>query len=160
MGPGSRVPSSSCGWTRDTLENAELSITSGENSGTSYFNQVVSFTQSDCVVNSYGYDLCQESTSLNGPTLNGGTYWLNLQNAVTRDGEPVFWDQNIGARPDTDSASENSVGTIPGETFTILGGCGAGAGCEASQTVPEPSGILLLGSGILGMASLLRLTHR
>ncbi|HLI63908.1 MAG TPA: hypothetical protein VKV05_10945, partial [Terriglobales bacterium] len=33
----------------DTLQSAELSITSGENGGTSYFDQTVNFTQSGCV---------------------------------------------------------------------------------------------------------------
>ena len=40
----------------DTLTSAELSITSGENSGTSYFDQTVNFTQGSCVANQYGYN--------------------------------------------------------------------------------------------------------
>ena len=38
----------------DTLTSAELSITSGENSGTSYFDQTVNFTQGACTANQYG----------------------------------------------------------------------------------------------------------
>ena len=124
---------------------AELSITSGENSGTSYFDQTVRFTQSNCTVNVYGYDICLETTNFNGPTLNGGTYWLNLQNASVPSGEPVYWDENSG--PST--ASENSVGSIPSESFSVLGQmtCSAGGSCEPASSVPEPGSLVLLCSG-------------
>ncbi|MGA2905785.1 MAG: choice-of-anchor tandem repeat GloVer-containing protein, partial [Candidatus Korobacteraceae bacterium] len=100
----------------DTLESAQLSVTSGENGGTSYFNQTVNFTQSGCSANQYDYDVCTEATSFN-VALSAGTYWVNLQNAVTADGEPIYWDENSGPS----SASESEVGTIPSESFTILG---------------------------------------
>ncbi|MGA2903948.1 MAG: choice-of-anchor tandem repeat GloVer-containing protein [Candidatus Korobacteraceae bacterium] len=101
----------------DTLESVHISITSGENGGTSYFNQTVNFSQSECSLNQFGYGVCLETSSFNGPALNNGTYWVNLQNAVTAEGEPIYWDENSGPS----SASESSVGTIPSESFTILG---------------------------------------
>jgi uncharacterized repeat protein (TIGR03803 family) len=108
----------------DTLESAQLSITSGINGGTSYFNQTVNFTQSGCSLNQYTYDVCTEATSFN-VTLAAGTYWVNLQNAVTAEGEPVYWDENSGIGCTSpgcpSSASESEVGTIPSESFTILG---------------------------------------
>jgi uncharacterized repeat protein (TIGR03803 family) len=113
----------------DTLETVQLSITSGENGGTSYFNQTVTFTQSDCSANQYSYDVCTEATTFNGPALSAGTYWLNLQNAVTADGGPVYWDENSGPS----SASQNEVGTIPSESFTLLGNGG-------DICMPEQSG--------------------
>ena len=58
-----------------------------------------------------------KSTVFNGPTLNSGTYWVNLQNASVPSGDPVFWDENSGPS----MASTNEVGTIPSESFTILG---------------------------------------
>ncbi len=133
----------------DTLTSAELSITSGENSGTSYFDQTVNFTQGACTANQYGYNVCQENTSFSGPTLNAGSYWLNLQNASVPSGDPVYWDENSG--PST--ASENSVGSIPSEAFTVLG---SSTTTSSTTSVPEPSSILLLGSGILGLAGVLR----
>ncbi len=45
----------------DTLTSVELSITSGENSGTSYFDQTVNFTQGNCTGNQYGYNICTET---------------------------------------------------------------------------------------------------
>ena len=84
-------------------------------------------------------------------TTSGSTYWLNLQNAVVPSGDPVYWDENSGTGCQSNgcpsSASESAVGTIPSEAFTINGGSG---------TVPEPSSIMLFGSGILGLAGLLR----
>ncbi len=144
----------------DTLTSAELSITSGENSGNSYFDQTVNFTQGACTANQYGYNVCQENTTFNGPTLNTGSYWLNLQTASVPSGDPVYWDENSGPS----MASESSVGSIPSEAFTILGSCETGGGgCGSTSTttstttsVPEPSSIMLLGSGILGLASLVR----
>jgi len=109
----------------DTLNTAELSITAGENGGTSYFDQTVNFTQSGCVMNEFGYNICTETTSFTGPTLNAGTYWVNLQNASVPSGNPVYWDENSGVGCTgtgcPSSASQNDVGTIPSESFTILG---------------------------------------
>ena len=137
----------------DTLTSAELSITSGENSGTSYFDQTVNFTQGSCTANQYGYNVCQENTSFNGPTLNAGTYWLNLQNASVPSGDPVYWDENSGPS----QASENSVGSIPSEAFTLLGYASSTTSTSTTgDSVPEPSTIMLFGSGILGLAGVLR----
>ena len=137
----------------DTLTSAELSITSGENSGTSYFDQTVNFTQGACAANQYGYNVCQENTTFNGPTLNAGTYWLNLQNASVPSGDPVYWDENSGAS----QASENSVGSIPSEAFTLLGYASSTTSTSTTgDSVPEPSTIMLFGSGILGLAGVLR----
>ena len=101
----------------DTLESAQVSITSGENGGTSYFNQTVNFTQSGCSANQYAYDVCLETSSAFSVALDNGTYWVNLQNAVVDSGDPIYWDENSGPS----SASQNDVGTIPSEAFTILG---------------------------------------
>jgi hypothetical protein len=139
-------------WTTpgDVLESAEVSITSSEFGGTSYFDQTVNFTQSGCVANQYGYNVCTESGTFTGPSLNAGTYWLNLQNASVNTGDPVYWDENSGPS----SGSENSIGTIPSESFTLLGGTTV---TSTTQTgTPEPSSILLLGSGLLGVAGVLR----
>jgi len=135
----------------DSLISAELSITSGENSGTSYFDQTLNFTQSSCTYNQYGYDVCRENTTFNGPTLNAGTYWLNLQNATTPSGDPAFWDENSGPS----MASENTIGSIPSEDFTVLG-TSSSTTTSTTTSVPEPSSIMLFGSGVLGLAGLLR----
>ncbi len=131
------------------LQTAEVSITSSEFGGTTYFDQTVSFTQSSCVGNQFGYNVCTESGAL-GTNLNlaAGTYWLNLQNADTNiPDEFAYWDQNGGPS----LASENSEGTIPSESFTILGSSETSTG-----STPEPASILLFGSGIFGLVGILR----
>jgi len=148
-GGGATVGGLSFGaWTfeGDVLESAEVQITSAEFGGTTYTDQIVNFTQSGCSANQYGFNVCTETGSLSPVNLAGGTYWLNLDNAVVNDGDPVYWDENSGAS----SASENSVGTIPSEAFTVLGSS------TSPGSVPEPSSILLFGSGALGILGLLR----
>ena len=109
----------------DTLTSAELSITSGINGGTSYFDQTVNFTMGNCTNNEYGYDVCTVTTSFAPVTLSAGTYFLNLQNASLPSGDPVYWEENSGVgcqSPGCPSqADQNSVGSIPSEAFTILG---------------------------------------
>jgi len=133
----------------DTLTSADLSITSAENGGVTFFEQTVNFTQSDCSANTFGFNVCNEDTTFSGPTLTNGTYWINLQNASVPSGDPVYWDENSGPA----SASENTVGSVPSESFTVRGSFETGT---TTGTVPEPSSIMLFGSGILGLASLLR----
>ena len=139
----------------DTVTSAELSITSGENSGTTYFDQTVNFTQGSCTINQYGYNVCIENTTFE-TVLNAGTYWLNLQNASVPNVDGVYWDENSGPS----QASENDVGSIPSEAFTLTFGSSTTSTSTSTSTtgtsVPEPSSIMLFGSGILGLAGVLR----
>jgi hypothetical protein len=141
----------------DVLSAAEVSLTSNEFGGTIYFDQTINFTQSNCSVNAYGYNACLESGHFSGPTLNAGTYWVNLQNAVVTNNDPVYWDENSGHgcnSPGCPSlASESVVGTIPSESFTLFGNTTT---TTTTGTVPEPGAILLLGSGIVALAGGLR----
>jgi len=137
----------------DVLQSVQVSITSSEFGGTSFFSGTVNFTQSGCSSNQYGFNVCTETGAFNA-SLGNGTYWLNLANAVVNDGDPIYWDENSGVGGNgPSSASENSVGTIPSEAFTVLGGSTT---TTSSGTTPEPSSILLFGSGILGLAGVLR----
>lgn len=135
----------------DSLTSLEVSITSQENGGISYFDESVNVSQGSCTNNFFGFSVCQENANLSGPTLSSGTYWVNLQNASVPSGDPVYWDQNSG--PST--ASDSSVGTIPSEAFTILGNNSTSTfDVTVTGSVPEPSSVMLLGTGILGLAKL------
>ena len=136
----------------DVPFSVEVQITSSEFGGTVYTDQNVDLTQSGCVGNQYGFNICTESGSLGTPVnLAAGTYWLNLDNAVVATGDPLYWDENSGPS----QASENTIGTIPSESFTILRGGGTTT-TTSTTSVPEPSSIMLFGSAILGLAGLLR----
>ena len=136
----------------DVMSSVDWSITSGENSGTVFGSGTASgkyLTDTFVSTNSYGHDIDTIAVSgLTTAVTSGTTYWLNLQNATVPSGDPVYWDENSGVGcggsgcPST--ASESSVGSIAGEAFTIGG------------STPEPSSIMLFGSGILGLAGLLR----
>ncbi len=137
----------------DTLTSAEVSITSQEFGGTTYFDQLVNFTQGSCFGNNFGYNVCEESGAIN-VTVNPGTYWLTLQNATVASGNPVYWDENSGPS----LASESSLGTIPSEAFTVFGGnitCG-GNGMNCGPPSPEPTSLLLFATGGLALLGVLR----
>ena len=133
----------------DVLATVDWSITSAENGGTVYGSGTAggkNLTDQFISTNQFGYDIDKITvTGLNVALSNPSTYWLNLQNATVPSGDPVYWDENSGPS----SASESSVGTIPSEAFTVHGS-------GMSGMTPEPGSILLFGSGILGMAGLLR----
>ena len=112
-------------------------------------------TQSNCNENGYGFEVCTESGTFSGPTLNNGTYWLNLLNATVNNGDPVYWDENsgIGCQSEgcpSQACEGNCESTIPSESFSILG-TSSGTG-----TVPEPSSLALVGCGLFAVDETLR----
>ena len=133
----------------DVLESLEVSITSGEFGGTVYFDGLVNVTATGCATNQLGFDVCNETASFLPVAMNAGTYWLNLQNAIVNTGDPVYWDENGGPS----GASNNSVGTMPSESFTILG---ASTTTSTTGTTPEPGTLMMVGSGALGLLGFLR----
>ncbi len=146
----------------DILISAQITITSQPFGGITYFNSIVNFTQSGCEGNYYGYDVCTERTNFNGPSPSG-TYWLTLKNASDDFGEPVYWDENSGPSQAMQSPGKpewwipNALGTIPSESFTVLGEmtCNSGNCAADTPTVPEPGSITLLTSGCITLLGLL-----
>jgi hypothetical protein len=86
--------------------------------------------------------------NIDNPDLLAGSYWLEVDNIVGSlydNPVSVLWDTSYG--PST-AYSNYSDGSIDSHTFQILG-------TEDSST-PEPSSFLLLGSGLAGLAGLIK----
>lgn len=146
----------------DVLTSVDWSITSLPVGGMVYGSGTASgknLTDQFISLNQYGYDIDMITvTGLNVPLSFVPTYWLNLQNAVSTGGNPVYWDENsgIGCKGDNgmgggcpSEASGGGVGTDPSESFDINGTNGSGG-------TPEPGSFILLLSGVLGVVGVLR----
>ncbi len=144
----------------DSLTSVDWSITTGVNGGTTIGSGTATtmggaggkLTDQPLFVNPEGYlvDLITV-TGLNASTAGSSTYWFNLQNAMVPTHDPVFWDQNSGVGCGGTNCPSQAYqlgwdGMIPSEAFSISGSTGT----------PEPSGIMLFGSGLLGLAGVLR----
>src|ERR1035438_7409548 len=128
----------------DLLTTADLQL------GTTSFGggaTTVAFSSTFLGTNQYGYNLYQADASGLSIPWAGGAGYATLGNACSTSGcsvsNPIYWDENSG--PST--AYENTLGSIPSEAFTITNG---------PSTTPEPSSIMLFGSGILGLAGVMR----
>jgi PEP-CTERM motif len=152
---------SSVSWSISATENGNA-IASGVASGKALTDKFLS-------TNQYIYDIDLISVTAAATLTRGSTYWLNLTSATVPSGDSVYWDENSGKGCNgtgggagcPSSASLTTLGTIPSEAFTVGGcyGCGCLAGNNRSPDcgpTPEPSSIMLFGSGILGLAGLLR----
>jgi hypothetical protein len=142
----------------DTMTNVDWLITDtafgGNTEGSGTASVTDTYLETD--PQGYGYDLDQESFSLPGLSLGAGTYYLQLQNAVTGYGNPVYWDASNGLSDAVQGGNQspydlndaNGHGGSNSETFQILG--------EPETLTPEPSSFLLLGSGLAGLAGLIK----
>jgi len=137
----------------DILESVEVSLTSEQFGGTIFFDGQVPLTQTGCVLNQYGFNICTETGSFTGTVFNNGMYWLNLQNAMDTESNPVFWDENSGIgchSPGCPSEAGENFESIPSESFSLLGTS------SSSTSVPEPSSLLLFASGVIGLGAAVR----
>jgi hypothetical protein len=130
----------------DIVTSIDVQIGSVSFGGTAHTSP---FTSTFLGTNQYGYNLFQaDATGLAIPWAGGAGY-ATLGNACSTSGcsisNPIYWDENSG--PST--AYENTIGSIPSEAFTLGGG-------TCCLPTPEPSSILLFGSGVLGLAGVLR----
>jgi hypothetical protein len=127
----------------DSLANVNWLI------GTSFFGADVSSGVSNSTnvfqyTNGFGFDLYESTFSITG-AVAPGTYYLTLQNANSQFGNPIYWDENDGPS----LAMENSVGPIGSQSFQVFG-------TGTTGQTPEPTSLLLLGSGLLGLAGGIR----
>src|SRR5271167_1174941 len=113
----------------DSVTSLDWSITTQPNGGTILGSGTVSgsnLTDKFISTNQYSYDIDKISaTGLDVNVTSGNTYWINLQNAVSQEGNPVYWDENSGVGCQSQGcpsqAYQNDTGTIPSEAFDITG---------------------------------------
>ena len=91
------------------------------------------------------YDVNTYHATIAPVTLAAGNYWFSLQNAVTSQGDPMYWDQNGG--PSTSVQFNSSWGTFypSSHAFTLYG---------SPAPAPEPASwaMMLGGFGLVGGA--------
>ena len=130
----------------DLLTTVDMSMGTTPFGTDIFFGTLTGATNTFLGTNQYGYGLYEASYSFANIEVPGGTSYLTLSNACTTSGcdtNPISWDENSG--PST--AYDSTLGSIPSESFTLIGTSGA---------TPEPSSLILFGSGVLGLAGVLR----
>src|ERR1017187_1909369 len=131
----------------DLLTTVDMQIGSTSFGGST--QTLTGVTNTFLTTNQFGYNLYQADYSF-GSIPWAGAGFVTLSNACTNSGcsvsTPIYWDENSG--PST--AYENTLGSIPSEAFTLIGG-------ETFPfPTPEPVSIMLVGSSIVGLTRLLR----
>jgi hypothetical protein len=130
--------------TGNLLTTVDMSIGSTSFGGTP--QTLTANTNTLLFTNEYGFGVYQADFTFANIDWSGAG-WLTLQNACTTagcqlsGGDTIYWDENDGPSLAWDRLSDTQIGS---ESFTLTG------------VAPEPSSLILFGSGILGLAGILR----
>jgi hypothetical protein len=125
------------------------------NSGNSYF----------LFTNGFGYDIYDVTIPVTSTVMTAGNeYWLSLSNASDSqyNNSTEAWDIPNGGLGGPATCNFRQSGTnfgdcgLGGESFTLSCLCCGAPGPDCGP-VPEPSSIILFGSGIFGLVGILRL---
>jgi PEP-CTERM motif len=134
--------------TTDLLTTVDMAVGSSSFGGTP--QTLTGVTNQFLGTNQFGYALYAAWYSFADIPWSGSGF-VTLSNACSTSGcsvsSPIYWDENSG--PST--AYENTIGSIPSEAFTLTSEV-----CGDCMLTPEPSSILLLGTGLLGLGGALR----
>lgn len=140
-------------WAITTQSFGGTTLASGTATDATMESQLITYHYPSGVISRYALE---ETIQFSGLTLGPGTYWFQLAGA-TDDAPPdgglygtwIGWDQSSGSSIAYQYTVGSGAYVIPSDTFQILGE-------EGGPVVPEPSSFLLLGSGLAGMAGMVR----
>lgn len=135
----------------DTGLSVDWAITSTP-LGSALFSRTASLTGTMVGQGLGFFDIYSEMFSLGGLNLAAGTYYLQMNNEVISvNGDPGFWGESGGPSAACQDGNGFTCATnpIPSESFQI-------SGTNGPPPIPEPSSILLFGTGLLGAAGALR----
>jgi hypothetical protein len=131
-----------------TVTSFDWAITTAPFGGTTVASGTVT-NPSETPITYLDYVGWEVQISFDPVALGSGTYWFELSNGVASDGGYVAWDFSYGPSSAAYSSGGKTYTAYASETFQILGTA------EVCDT-PEPSSFLLLGSGLAGLAGLIR----
>ena len=128
----------------DTATSVDWAITTAPFGGTTLFSGTSAVSSMFQYSNLYGYDINADTFSLGSLGLGAGTYYLELSNAGSQNGDAIYWDENNG--PST--AYDSTLGLVGSESFTING---------TLVAVPEPAALAIF---ILGLTAVVHTRRR
>jgi hypothetical protein len=141
----------------DVLTTVDMAIGSTSFGTDGFFGTLTGVTNTFLGTNQFGYALYQAGYAFSVPWSGDG--FVTLSNACSTSGcsvnNPIYWDENSGIGCQSpgcpSTAYENTLGSIASESFTL-----GTPNCDNCGITPEPSSIILFGSGILGLVGILR----